>query len=189
MFLSQDVLRLTILRSILKSYCYFKLPIEWVAGRGDRNRIERLGGSILASCSYCSHILIIKQFGRCYRGIMTLRFSLLNFLFILQNWSISLDIPQLSSLVVEEFFLKVSLLQDASISLGIPLPFISVIVLPIAGNAAEHAGAIIFAMKDKLVSQKENMEFSVTSFSQHMHATKIIYGCFPLPRTCPWQLQ
>ena len=48
----------------------------------------------------------------------------------------------------------ISLLQDASSSLGIPLPFVSVIILPIAGNAAEHAGAIIFAMKDKLVSQK-----------------------------------
>ena len=83
----------------------------------------------------------------------------------------------------------ISLLQDASSSLGIPLPFVSVIILPIAGNAAEHAGAIIFAMKDKLVSPKENMEFSVTSFSHQMHANKIIYGCFPLPRICPWQLQ
>ena len=34
----------------------------------------------------------------------------------------------------------------------IPIAFISVIVLPIVGNAAEHAGAVMFAMKDKLVS-------------------------------------
>ena len=33
-----------------------------------------------------------------------------------------------------------------------PIAFISVILLPIVGNAAEHAGAIMFAMKDKLVS-------------------------------------
>lgn len=33
-----------------------------------------------------------------------------------------------------------------------PVAFISVILLPIVGNAAEHAGAIMFAMKDKLVS-------------------------------------
>ena len=33
-----------------------------------------------------------------------------------------------------------------------PVAFISVILLPIVGNAAEHASAIIFAMKDKLVS-------------------------------------
>lgn len=35
-----------------------------------------------------------------------------------------------------------------------PISFISVIVLPIVGNAAEHAGAIMFAMKDKLVSRQ-----------------------------------
>jgi calcium/proton exchanger cax len=29
--------------------------------------------------------------------------------------------------------------------------FISVILLPIVGNAAEHASAVMFAMKDKLV--------------------------------------
>lgn len=32
-----------------------------------------------------------------------------------------------------------------------PVAFISVILLPIVGNAAEHASAIMFAMKDKLV--------------------------------------
>lgn len=32
-----------------------------------------------------------------------------------------------------------------------PIAFISVVLLPIVGNAAEHAGAIMFAMKDKLV--------------------------------------
>lgn len=42
--------------------------------------------------------------------------------------------------------------QEASESLGIPLRFISIILLPIVGNAAEHAGAIIFAFKNKIVS-------------------------------------
>ncbi|GAV73266.1 LOW QUALITY PROTEIN: Na_Ca_ex domain-containing protein, partial [Cephalotus follicularis] len=32
----------------------------------------------------------------------------------------------------------------------IPIAFISVILLPIVGNAAEHASAIVFGMKDKL---------------------------------------
>ena len=96
---------------------------------------------------------------------MTLPFSLLKNSFILQNLLISLDIPQLSSLLAQEQVLKVFLLQDASVSLDIPLPFISVIVLPIAGNAAEHAGAIIFAMKDKLVSKNNcEMWFSVVLF-------------------------
>lgn len=36
-------------------------------------------------------------------------------------------------------------------SMNMPVSFISVILLPIVGNAAEHASAIMFAMKDKLV--------------------------------------
>nr|XP_010927129.1 vacuolar cation/proton exchanger 3 isoform X1 [Elaeis guineensis] len=44
----------------------------------------------------------------------------------------------------------VDALQGASVSWRIPVSFISVILLPIVGNAAEHASAIIFAMKDKL---------------------------------------
>lgn len=31
------------------------------------------------------------------------------------------------------------------------MSFISIILLPIVGNAAEHAGSIIFALKNKLV--------------------------------------
>lgn len=41
--------------------------------------------------------------------------------------------------------------QAASDSWGISVSFISVILLPIVGNAAEHAGAVIFAFKNKLV--------------------------------------
>ncbi|XVE62041.1 hypothetical protein DITRI_Ditri06bG0087100 [Diplodiscus trichospermus] len=44
----------------------------------------------------------------------------------------------------------VETIEDASDSWGISVSFISVILLPIVGNAAEHAGAIIFAFKDKL---------------------------------------
>ena len=33
---------------------------------------------------------------------------------------------------------------------GIPLPFVSTILLPIVGNAAEHAAAVLFAMKNKM---------------------------------------
>ncbi|PPE01882.1 hypothetical protein GOBAR_DD01087 [Gossypium barbadense] len=40
--------------------------------------------------------------------------------------------------------------EDASYSWGISVSFNSMILLPIVGNAAEHAGAIIFAFKDKL---------------------------------------
>ncbi|KAL9230710.1 hypothetical protein vseg_006026 [Gypsophila vaccaria] len=41
-------------------------------------------------------------------------------------------------------------IEDASETWGISVSFISVILLPIVGNAAEHAGAVIFAFKNKL---------------------------------------
>ncbi|KAJ6836416.1 vacuolar cation/proton exchanger 3-like isoform X2 [Iris pallida] len=44
----------------------------------------------------------------------------------------------------------VDAIEGASESLNMPMAFISVILLPIVGNAAEHASAIMFAMKDKL---------------------------------------
>ncbi|KAK1264062.1 Vacuolar cation/proton exchanger 2 [Acorus gramineus] len=44
----------------------------------------------------------------------------------------------------------VDAIQGASESMNMSVAFISVILLPIVGNAAEHASAIMFAMKDKL---------------------------------------
>ncbi|KAK6943123.1 Sodium/calcium exchanger membrane region, partial [Dillenia turbinata] len=44
----------------------------------------------------------------------------------------------------------VDTIEQASDSWGISVSFISIILLPIVGNAAEHAGAIIFAYKNKL---------------------------------------
>lgn len=44
----------------------------------------------------------------------------------------------------------VDAIEGASVSSSIPVGFISVIILPIVGNAAEHASAIMFALKDKL---------------------------------------
>ncbi|KAF3453249.1 hypothetical protein FNV43_RR03689 [Rhamnella rubrinervis] len=44
----------------------------------------------------------------------------------------------------------VNTIEGASVAWKIPVAFISVILLPIVGNAAEHASAIMFAMKDKL---------------------------------------
>ncbi len=41
-------------------------------------------------------------------------------------------------------------IQDAADSAGISGIFLAAVVLPIVGNAAEHAGAVMFAMKDKL---------------------------------------
>ncbi|CAM8916299.1 unnamed protein product [Rhodiola kirilowii] len=44
----------------------------------------------------------------------------------------------------------VGTIEAASDSWGVSMSFIGIIVLPIVGNAAEHAGAIIFALKNKL---------------------------------------
>eukprot|EP00598_Pedospumella_elongata_P005581 CAMPEP_0184973052 /NCGR_PEP_ID=MMETSP1098-20130426/4959_1 /TAXON_ID=89044 /ORGANISM="Spumella elongata, Strain CCAP 955/1" /LENGTH=442 /DNA_ID=CAMNT_0027495475 /DNA_START=27 /DNA_END=1352 /DNA_ORIENTATION=- len=41
-------------------------------------------------------------------------------------------------------------IQDAASSLGMSEIFIAAILLPIVGNAAEHAGAVVFATKNKL---------------------------------------
>jgi Ca2+:H+ antiporter len=44
----------------------------------------------------------------------------------------------------------VNSIEGAAEAAGIPDAFLSVIVLPIAGNAAEHASAILFAFKNRL---------------------------------------
>ncbi|GMH29126.1 hypothetical protein Nepgr_030969 [Nepenthes gracilis] len=44
----------------------------------------------------------------------------------------------------------VGTIEAAADSWGISVTFISIILLPIVGNAAEHAGAVIFAYKNKL---------------------------------------
>ncbi|WCJ32538.1 Vacuolar cation/proton exchanger 5 [Euphorbia peplus] len=44
----------------------------------------------------------------------------------------------------------VDAIEGCSVAWDIPISFIGVILLPIVGNAAEHASAIMFAMKDKL---------------------------------------
>ncbi|XP_076890902.1 vacuolar cation/proton exchanger 1-like isoform X2 [Bidens hawaiensis] len=44
----------------------------------------------------------------------------------------------------------VATIEDASKTWGLSVSFMSIILLPIVGNAAEHAGAVIFAYKNKL---------------------------------------
>lgn len=44
----------------------------------------------------------------------------------------------------------VGTIEPTSQAWGLSVSFISIILLPIVGNAAEHAGAIIFALKNKL---------------------------------------
>ena len=44
----------------------------------------------------------------------------------------------------------VNTIETSAKEFGMPLAFVSTILLPIVGNAAEHASAIIFAMKNKM---------------------------------------
>ncbi|KAJ0738071.1 putative calcium/proton exchanger, sodium/calcium exchanger membrane region [Helianthus annuus] len=44
----------------------------------------------------------------------------------------------------------VGTIEEASKTWGLSVSFMSIIMLPIVGNAAEHAGAVIFAFKNKL---------------------------------------
>ncbi|KAL4581464.1 hypothetical protein LXL04_017679 [Taraxacum kok-saghyz] len=44
----------------------------------------------------------------------------------------------------------VNAIEGASDAMDVPVAFIGVVVVPVVGNAAEHASAIMFALKDKL---------------------------------------
>lgn len=66
------------------------------------------------------------------------KWEAITWLFVLTAW-----ISVLSEYLVDA-------IEGASTEWKIPVAFISVILLPIVGNAAEHAGAVMFAMKDKL---------------------------------------
>ncbi|XP_045806482.1 vacuolar cation/proton exchanger 3-like [Trifolium pratense] len=48
----------------------------------------------------------------------------------------------------------VDTIENASDSWGLSVSFLSIILLPIVGNAAEHAGAIIFAFKNMLIRRE-----------------------------------
>jgi Ca2+:H+ antiporter len=41
-------------------------------------------------------------------------------------------------------------ISEASTQLHVPLPFLTTIIVPIVGNAAEHASALIFAAKNRM---------------------------------------
>src|SRR5689334_10761145 len=41
-------------------------------------------------------------------------------------------------------------ITEASVQLKIPMPFLTTIIVPIVGNAAEHASALIFAVKNRM---------------------------------------
>ncbi|KAL0375330.1 UNVERIFIED_CONTAM: Vacuolar cation/proton exchanger 3 [Sesamum radiatum] len=65
-------------------------------------------------------------------------------------WSAFVWLVVMTALVALLSEYVVATIEAASDSWGLSVSFISLILLPIVGNAAEHAGAIIFAFKNKL---------------------------------------
>ncbi|CAA0828015.1 Vacuolar cation/proton exchanger 5 [Striga hermonthica] len=68
----------------------------------------------------------------------------------ISKWESVVWLFMLTSLISVLSEYLVNAIEGASVSMNIPVAFISVILLPIVGNAAEHAGAVMFAVKDKL---------------------------------------
>ena len=73
-------------------------------------------------------------------------------------------------------------MQGAAKAWKIPIAFISTVLLPIVGNAAEHASAVMFAVKDKLVSSLRLLTiFSIFSLSIVLQNSYLsFYRIFPL---------
>ncbi|KAI3474205.1 hypothetical protein Pfo_029918 [Paulownia fortunei] len=65
-------------------------------------------------------------------------------------WSAFIWLALMTGIVALLSEYVVATIEAASDSWGLSVSFISVILLPIVGNAAEHAGAVIFAFKNKL---------------------------------------
>lgn len=73
----------------------------------------------------------------------------------------------------------VGTIEPTSQAWGLSVSFISIILLPIVGNAAEHAGAIIFALKNKLDITLGVALGSATQISMFVVGTCYIYSIHP----------
>jgi len=82
------------------------------------------------------------------------------------SWSLPLALAGLAGaalLVVGESELLVGSLRPAIGALGVPPLFVGLVLIPVIGNAAEHAAAVRFAMQDKL---DVTLEIAVGSSTQ-----------------------
>ena len=76
--------------------------------------------------------------------------------------------------------------QGASTAWDVPIAFISVIILPIVGNAAEHTSAIMFALKDKLVGPLILFSHLVDPFRTVICVD--VLQVLPIRPHCTWRL-
>lgn len=69
---------------------------------------------------------------------------------VISSWSAMVWLVGMTVVIALLSEYVVGTIEAASSSWGLSVSFISIILLPIVGNAAEHAGAVIFAFKNKL---------------------------------------
>ncbi|KAH1043228.1 hypothetical protein GYH30_025197 [Glycine max] len=130
-----------------------------------------VGGLLNATCGNVTE-LIIAIFALSSNKIVVVKYSLLGSILsnILLVLGTSLLCGGIANLKVEQKYDRngiawlvgmtvfivvlseyvVDTIEDASDSWGLSVSFLSIILLLIVGNAAEHAGAIVFAFKNKL---------------------------------------
>ncbi|KAF6161981.1 hypothetical protein GIB67_020037 [Kingdonia uniflora] len=86
---------------------------------------------------------------------------------VISCWSGYAWLTRMVVLIVVLSEYVVGTIEDASETWGLSASFTGIIFLPIAGNAAEHAGAIIFAFKNKLgIPELESMILEVAGLDQ-----------------------
>ncbi|RZB92268.1 Vacuolar cation/proton exchanger 3 [Glycine soja] len=130
-----------------------------------------VGGLLNATCGNVTE-LIIAIFALSSNKIVVVKYSLLGSILsnILLVLGTSLLCGGIANLKVEQKYDRsgiawlvgmtvfivvlseyvVDTIEDASDSWGLSVSFLSIILLLIVGNAAEHAGAIVFAFKNKI---------------------------------------
>lgn len=70
--------------------------------------------------------------------------------FVLGFWGAIFWLGVITAIIALLSEVMVDAIEGAAASWGVPDIFIGVIVIPIVGNAAEHAAAVIFALKNKM---------------------------------------
>ena len=70
----------------------------------------------------------------------------------------------------------VDTLEDTAANIGIPAMFIATIIVPIVGNAAEHAAAVVFAYKNKMAISIGIAVGSATQISLFLVPAMVLAG-------------
>ncbi|KAJ8452692.1 hypothetical protein Cgig2_005028 [Carnegiea gigantea] len=123
-----------------------------ISSAGSILRLSR-GSSIILLVAYVAHLFFqLKTHQQFFDSEQEVFESNEEEKAVIGLWSaFSCLVGMTAAIAVLSEYVGAQLRQAAASSWGVPVHFLSVILLPIVGNAAEHAGAIIFAYKNKLV--------------------------------------